>query len=364
MDLELVLAPDTSLNESTAIIGMIQRAKTSLILEQNSVLPFWGKKKKADPNDRGGDKARDNDRDKDRDDVDEVRPASLPLQAVIAAARRGVSVRVLLDGTWYNAENTDERDNDNTVQLLNDLRLNEGLDVSAKVINLESTHLDKIHSKGVIVDDREVFVGSINWSENSFLGNREVGVIVTHPKVAGYYADLFRRDWSQSRLYASTLTSAATVYALPDAASRVLGKRAAKTTVDVVDERWLRKGELAWVEVALGLGQTGFVQASHLGVPEVTAFEAQYVIGRDVIVTARVVGIRASEKVMKVSFADEERPPFTAAIFAGDLAKFKAAGIDPATQFVGKTLRMRGRVKVYRVPEIVLNRPGQVEILP
>ncbi len=358
MDLELVLAPDTSLNESSAIIGMIKRAKTSLILEQNSVLPFWGKKKKADTKDKDGG------RESDRDEDDEVRPASLPLQAVIAAARRGVSVRVLLDGTWYNAENVDERDNDNTVKLLNDLRLNEGLDVSAKVINLESTHLDKIHSKGVIVDDREVFVGSINWSENSFLGNREVGVIVSHRQVAGYYADLFRRDWSQSRLYASTLASAANVHAEPNAQSRVLGNRAANTKVDVVDERWATKGELAWVEVALGLGETGFVAASHLGVPEATAFEAQYIIGREAIVTARVVGIRASEKVLKVSFADEERPPFTAVIFAKDLAAFKAAGVDPTTAFAGKTLRMRGRVKVYKVPEIVLNRPGQVEILP
>lgn len=250
------------------------------------------------------------------------------------------------------------------MRLLNDLRLNEGLDVSAKVSNLESPLLDKIHSKDVIVDDREVFVGSINWSENSFLGNREVGVIVGHPKVAGYYADLFRRDLSQSRLYASTLASAATIHASPDAASRVLGKRAANTKVDIVDERWARKGELAWVEVALGLGQTGFVQASHLGVPEVTAFEPQYVVAREAIVTARVVGIRVSEKVLKVSFADEERPPFTAAIFAGNLAKFKAAAIHPATAFAGKTLRMRGRVKVYRVPETVINRPGQVEILP
>jgi len=359
MDLELVLSPDTSLNESSAIIGMIQRAKTSLILEQNSVQPFWGKKKKADKDNKDGDKGRRQD-----DEVDEVRPASLPLQAVIAAARRGVSVRVLLDGTWYNTEVVDERDNDDTVRLLNDLRLKEGLDVSAKVINLESTHLDKIHSKGVIVDEREVYVGSINWSENSFLGNREVGVIVTHSKVAGYYSDLFKRDWSQSRLYASTLTSAATIHAEANAESRVIAKRAANTKVDVVDERWETKDRVAWVEVALGFGLTGFVAASHLGIPEVTAFEAQYVIGREAIVTARVVGIRASDKVMKVSFADAERPPFTAAIFTKDLAAFKAAGIDPATAFAGKTLRMRGRVKVYRVPEIILNRPGQVEVLP
>lgn len=347
MDLELVLSPDTSLNEESAIIGMINRARTSLLIEQNSVLPFWGKKKKGDA--------------KDEDRLATV--PSLPLQAVIAAARRGVKVRVLLDGTWYNAENVDERDNDNTVALLNALRTKEGLDVSAKVINLESTHLEKIHAKGVIVDDREVFVGSINWSENSFMGNREVGVIVTHPRVAGYYADLFRRDWAQSRLYASTLTGPVEVRTAPDPTSKVLQKHKKGDRVDIVDERVGADGRLEWVEVSLGLGPTGFVLASALGVAEVTAWEGQYVIGREVIATATVAGVRRSDKVTTLQFEDTERPPFIAVVFKKNAEKFKAAGLDPETSFVGKRVRMRGKVKVYKVPELILDDPGQIEVL-
>lgn len=364
MDLELVLSPDTSLNENSAIIGMINRAKTSLMLQQNSVQPFWGKKPKKDKGDKGnkGDKGDKDDGDRDERD-DGVRIPSLPLQAVIAAARRGVSVKVLLDGTWYNAEAVDERDNDDTVRMLNALREKEGLDVSAKVINLDSTQLSKIHAKGVIVDEREVFVGSINWSENSFLGNREVGVIVTHPKVAGYYADLFRRDWSQSLLYASTLTAATEVRAAPEAGAKVLAKRKPGERVEVVDERKDATGTIGWVEVALGLGATGFVQAGALGVPEVGAWEAVNVIGREAIATATVVDVKVGEKVTTLRFADPERPPFIAVIFKKDQQAFVDAGLDPATAYLGKTVRMRGKMKVYGVPELIINRPDQIEIL-
>ena len=341
MTLELVLSPDTSLNENSAIIGMIGRAKTTLLIEQNSVLPYWGKKPKGD----------------DKPDARETRGPNLPLQAVIAAARRGVRVRVLLDGTWYNAEQTDERDNDNTVALLNALAKKEGLDLSAKVINLESTHLEKIHAKGVIVDGTEVFVGSINWSENSFLGNREVGVIVSHPKVAGYYADLFWRDWSQSRLYAMQLTTATELRDAPD--GKVIGKKPAKDRFDVVAEREV-KGE-RWLEVSLGMGKTGFINAAAADpTVYVTPREAMYVIGRDAVVTGTIVGVRETDKVTQLQFADAERPPFIAAIFKKDLDKFPP----PAGGWIGKTVRMTGPIKVYVIPEIILSKPAQIEVVP
>ncbi len=344
MALELVLSPDTSLNENSAIIGMIARAKTTLLIEQNSVLPYWGKKPKA-----AGDKD-------DKPEVRDTRGPNLPLQAVIAAARRGVRVRVLLDGTWYNAEQTDERDNDNTVVLLNELAKKEGLDLSAKVINLESTHLEKIHTKGVIADG-EVFVGSINWSENSFLGNREVGVIVSHPKVAGYYTDLFWRDWSQSRLYAMQLATATEVRDGPD--GKVIGRKPAKERVDVVAEREV-KGE-RWLELSLGMGKTGFINAAATDpTVYVTPRETMYVIGRDAIVTGTIVGVRETEKVTQLQFFDPERPPFIAAIFKKDLPKFPP----PAGGWIGKTVRMTGPIKVYVIPEIILSKPEQIQVVP
>jgi phosphatidylserine/phosphatidylglycerophosphate/cardiolipin synthase-like enzyme len=348
MDLELVLSPDTSLNETTSIIGMINRAKHTLYLEQNSIVPYWGMKgkmlKPGEKRDIAGEQG--------------LVP-SLPMQAVIAAARRGVSVRVLMDGTWYNAEVTDEGDNDNTAALLNALAEREGLDLSAKVINLEATHLSKIHAKGVLIDDREVFVGSINWSENAFEGNREVGVIVGHPKVAGYYADLFRRDWLQSRLYQVELKAPAELRAAPDASSGVLGRRRAGERVAVLAER----GE--WAEVALTAGnaaKTAWLPREALGVPEVTPYEAMYVIGRRARVTGPVVSVRERGKVLTLGFGNAEKPLFTGVVFERDQDAFKEAGIDLAA-LVGKRVRLEGEIKTYTTPQLVLNRPTQLTVL-
>ncbi len=347
VDLELVLSPDTSLNETSAIIGMIQRAKHTLYLEQNSIVPYWGMKGKML---KPGEK---------RDLVSEQGLVpSLPMQAVIAAARRGVQVRVLMDGTWYNAEVTDEGDNDNTAAMLNALAEREGLDLSAKVINLEATHLSKIHAKGVIVDDHEVFVGSINWSENAFEGNREVGVVVGHPKVAGYYADLFRRDWLQSRLYVAEVKAVVEARSAPADGSPQAGKRRAGERVEVLAER----GD--WAEIPTGQGaKTVWIPRAVLGNPDVTPYEAMYVIGRRVRVTGQVLGVRESGKVTTLGFGDPERPWFTGVIFERDLQAFIDAGLDPKSAFLNKRVRLSGEVKTYTTPQIVLNRPSQVELL-
>ena len=66
---------------------------------------------------------------------------------------------------------------------------------------MATTHVEKVHAKGLMVDEKQVFVGSINWSENSFKGNREVGVVLRSKEATGYYRELFVEDWRNSRLY-------------------------------------------------------------------------------------------------------------------------------------------------------------------
>lgn len=357
MDLELVLSPDTSLNEHSAILGMIGRAKKTLYVEQNSIRRRWGKK--ADSSDPDSE---------ERDDA--ANAPNLALQAVIKAARRGVQVRVLLDSTWYNVQGDEDRDNDDTVAWLNELARSEGLDVSAKVINLDTTHLEKIHAKGVIVDDREVFVGSINWTENSFKGNREVGVVIGHPKVAGYYAGLFRRDWSQSRIYQADVLVKATVHASRDARSKVLRRVGRGDRLVVVGEHAVasaggtaQRERPAWVEVQLGLGETGFIEPGALGVPECTPGEALHVIGREAVIVGRVAATNVSDRRVQLRFADEVRPPFTAVIFKKVEPEFVAKGMAPASAFQGREVRVKGKVTTYRGPEVILEDPEQIEIV-
>jgi phosphatidylserine/phosphatidylglycerophosphate/cardiolipin synthase-like enzyme len=353
MKLELVLSPDTSLNEHSAIMGVIERADRTLFVEQNSIRRRWGKKN--DDNDTEGD------------------VPNLPLQAVIAAARRGVTVRVLLDSTWYNVQGDEDRDNDDTALFLNDLAAQEGLDLVAKVINLEETALEKIHTKGVIADpddkDGEVFVGSINWTENSFKGNREVGVVVGHPDVAGYYAKLFRRDWARSRIYqAPVVADKATAHERPDGRAPVVWRLGRQETLTVVGEHTRRGAR--WLEVRLPptpqrTDATAFVPINVVGTPVARPGEALHVIGKTAVVEGVVVATNVSEKRVQLRFADVKRPPFIAVIFDDDLAKWErpGAGLDPRSAYQGRLVRVTGAVKSYRSPEIIIDGPEQITIL-
>jgi phosphatidylserine/phosphatidylglycerophosphate/cardiolipin synthase-like enzyme len=123
------------------------------------------------------------------------------LGAAINASRRGVHVRVLLDSYWYNIEDT--KDNDEMVAIINRIALNEGLPLEGQCADIESNNLEKIHNKGVIVDNQSVLVSSINWNSNSPNFNREAGVIIEHPDVARYFKGVFEDDWEPVRLKTS-----------------------------------------------------------------------------------------------------------------------------------------------------------------
>ncbi len=116
------------------------------------------------------------------------------LAAAINASRRGVNVRVLLDSYWYNTE--DPVDNDEMVALINRIATIEQIPLEARCADLTTTELEKIHNKGVIVDNQKVLVSSINWNRNSPNFNREAGVIIDHPGVARYFGDVFDDDWA------------------------------------------------------------------------------------------------------------------------------------------------------------------------
>ena len=56
-----------------------------------------------------------------------------------------------------------------------------------------------LHNKGIIVDDRLVFVGSINWSGGAFNNNREFGVILDSRDLASTLRKVYGFDWDKSR---------------------------------------------------------------------------------------------------------------------------------------------------------------------
>jgi cardiolipin synthase len=142
---------------------MINHAKESVYVLQFSTRRFWG--------------AEDN-------------PF---IHALIEAARRGCEVKVLLDSKYLEGENN----NDEVVSWLNEVSREENLELEAKLADLDSLGLTKIHNKGLIVDGKEVLIASLNWNANS-IHNREAGVIIENENIALFYEDVFFHDWNVS----------------------------------------------------------------------------------------------------------------------------------------------------------------------
>ena len=159
-----VLAPDTALGDGT-VLAAFRSATRSIHVEMFYAHTGWG----PFPN--------------------------LYLDDLVAAARRGVEVRLLLDSSWFNVDEDDPIDNDDTVLYVNTIAANEGLDLQAKLVDLEVHGLTQLHAKGFVVDGRTVLVSSVNWNRNSPTANREVGLLVENEAVGAYFEDAFAWDW-------------------------------------------------------------------------------------------------------------------------------------------------------------------------
>jgi phosphatidylserine/phosphatidylglycerophosphate/cardiolipin synthase-like enzyme len=66
-----------------------------------------------------------------------------------------------------------------------------GLDVSPDAMRLQS----KCHTKGIIVDSKEVLLGSQNLTNGGSLFNRDASLLVRSPKVAAFFEKIFLYDW-------------------------------------------------------------------------------------------------------------------------------------------------------------------------
>jgi len=171
-DLDLFTAPEEGIDP---ILQLLESAKESIIVEQAYIYEHWGSKKHDNP---------------------KISP-NLFLEAVIDASRRGVKVRILLDSYWYNVLKDDPVSNLRTIGYVNRIAKEEGLDLEAKLMDLDELGLLKLHAKGVVVDGNSVLVSSINWNEHSPTKNRELGVII-YGEPAGYFAKVFECDWDPS----------------------------------------------------------------------------------------------------------------------------------------------------------------------
>lgn len=166
---QLVTAPDTSLS---GIQTLLRSATQSIDIEQMTFDSHWG-----GPGTR-----------------------SPILDEVIAAARRGVTIRILLndESVFDRPRRPAKHKNDPTLAILAQLAQSENLPITGRIANLQAMGVDYIHNKGALVDSDKTFVSSINWDENAVINNREAAVVITSPDVHRYYETLFQKDWDSS----------------------------------------------------------------------------------------------------------------------------------------------------------------------
>lgn len=106
------------------------------------------------------------------------------LEAVVAAHRRGVDVKVML-----NPERRDgETDNDVTRDMLQRF----GIEVRAS-----NPAFDLTHEKSMVVDDEHAFVESLNWTEENFTVTRDYAVVTPTAYEVAEIIECFEADWAR-----------------------------------------------------------------------------------------------------------------------------------------------------------------------
>ncbi len=162
----LLFSPNNSLD---IVLGFLESAEKSIYIEQFYIRRFWG---------------------------EETSPL---VNLLVKKAESGVDIKILLDSNYYNLEGKDS--NLEFVEYINKIQGN--LTIKAKLIDFDNTGLKELHNKGVIVDNNSVLISSVNWNENSFKNNREVGLMITGD-VSKYFLGLFEQDWESSSFIPTT----------------------------------------------------------------------------------------------------------------------------------------------------------------
>jgi cardiolipin synthase len=174
-----VLSPDTSSLPDGPILAMMASAQDTLFIEQMACDLEWT--------------------------VGGIAAPNAFLDAAVDAARRGVEVKVLLDGTYLDPSEPSQ-DNAAVLDYLQYAAFKEGLDLSARIASIPGTL--KLHNKGMVADGKKVLVSTVNWGAASVHENREVGLVMEGTGPAGYFQQAFLKDWETSSPN-STGTSAA-----------------------------------------------------------------------------------------------------------------------------------------------------------
>ena len=169
----VVQSPESSLRTEDGLLGLLAQAGEgdTVLVQQLTERPYWGisttSNPQEDPNPR--------------------------LEAFIDAARRGARVRLLLDS--FFDEESSAISNTATCAYVNEVAMMEHLALQCALANPAGLG---IHNKMVLakIGGRGwVHVGSLNGTELSSKGNREVALQVQSDGAYAYLAAMFDGDW-------------------------------------------------------------------------------------------------------------------------------------------------------------------------
>jgi phosphatidylserine/phosphatidylglycerophosphate/cardiolipin synthase-like enzyme/V8-like Glu-specific endopeptidase len=71
---------------------------------------------------------------------------------------------------------------------------------------------NKCHTKGIVVDDETVVLGSHNWTDHGVLANRDASLIVYDREVAEYFKKIFEFDWKRASELVPEMPPGITIY--------------------------------------------------------------------------------------------------------------------------------------------------------
>ncbi len=171
---QVVQAPENALAEREGWLALVNRAGAGdvLMLEALDEPPFWGPSDSnatQDPNPR--------------------------LEAFINAARRGATVRVLLDAFFDNQDLDNPRSNLRTIEYIKAVAQAEGLDLDARRGNPTGRGIHNKMFLARVAGEGWVMAGSLNGGELSSKLNREVSLLVRSAAAYDYLTALFWSDW-------------------------------------------------------------------------------------------------------------------------------------------------------------------------
>jgi cardiolipin synthase len=107
------------------------------------------------------------------------------IQAVIAARKRGVNVRVMLNP----ARRSGEEENTETRNQLTKA----GIDVIDS-----NPAFDVTHEKSMVVDDETAYVKSLNWQTKNLTETRDYAVVTSHKHEVDEIIECFEADWART----------------------------------------------------------------------------------------------------------------------------------------------------------------------